>query len=504
MASRSTCWTPLVVSLAPTCSATASKPQPCSAKRQAADYKRQGGEAKKRLEAALADQRRLALQLGRSGGGFGAGRSLAALSTSNLNLAATGGGSPASGAKAPRPGGAAAAADEAVLSPCSASGAEAEVQAAAAARRFAEQQEQLVAARERGGALEQQLRERDCLVEQQARELSSLRAQLAQQCRTSCADAPSRATGVAVLHGAAGGVVPLGMQQRGRTSSDGGEGGGEAWLRLKYLKAKSALDSVVASNTRLLRELEAAHTQLHSLQAQQAQQRGQGCSERWAGPAQLVVGSGTDERDGAGSFSGGSGMAGASGSAAPAVLRQQLAAATHRADCLQIELEAALGKLAIYQAHSLWGQQPSRQPSGQATEQQPGQQPSRQVRDQQDAAVQRSVKAERVASWLRGAAAAGPSVGSEAAGTALFAVPSAEGTMQQGAAPRAQQAVVEEHTDGTGDGLTACWVPPRTVLAGLGRHASQLSCCACTHTIFHSPFHVPSTARRPCAAPEPG
>ncbi|PRW61187.1 X-linked retinitis pigmentosa GTPase regulator-interacting 1 [Chlorella sorokiniana] len=178
------------------------------AKRQAADFKRQGSEAKKRLEAALADQRRLALQLGRSGGA-GAGRSLACLSTDTLNAAAGGGGSPASGTKPPRPGAAVVGAGEAALVMDSAGQAQAETAAeAAAARRFAEQQEQLVAARERGSTLEQLLRQRDLLLEQQGQELASLRAQLAATTRCGNAAATSRVPGAGAVQAAATGLAP--------------------------------------------------------------------------------------------------------------------------------------------------------------------------------------------------------------------------------------------------------------------------------------------------------
>jgi hypothetical protein len=55
----------------------------------------------------------------------------------------------------------------------------AEAGGAAEARQFAEQQEQLAAAREQNRGLQQQLRQRELLAQQQARELSSLQAQLA-------------------------------------------------------------------------------------------------------------------------------------------------------------------------------------------------------------------------------------------------------------------------------------------------------------------------------------
>lgn len=412
----------------------------CSAKRQAADYKRQGGEAKKRLEAALADQRRLALQLGR-GGAAGAGRGLAALSPSALNAAAGGGGSQASGAKLSHPGAAEAAAGEGALATRGAAAAEAE--AAATARRFAEQQEQLVAARERSGALEAQLRQRELLVEQQARELSSLRAQLAGAGRAAASAAAGRPAGPSAPSSGGDGAAATGAQQRGRTSSDGSEGDA-AWLRLKYLKTKSALDSVAASNTRLLRELEAARAQLRSLGAQQtaaavaAQGREhRGGSTLWAG------GRPADELGGAVGYAGEGAPLSPSPCAgtAAAVLRQQLAAANHRAARLQIELDAAVAKLAIYQAHSLQGRQQQQQQRSQL--------PSNQPQEQQEAAAQRSLKAERVASWLRSATAAGPSAGTEAAGGALPAAGVHADAAPQAAALGSPR-IPAESSDGSG------------------------------------------------------
>ena len=51
----------------------------CRLKKAAADYKRQAGEAKRRLEAALQDQRRLALKARRGFGGLQTSCSLHAL-----------------------------------------------------------------------------------------------------------------------------------------------------------------------------------------------------------------------------------------------------------------------------------------------------------------------------------------------------------------------------------------------------------------------------------------
>lgn len=381
----------------------------------------------------MADQRRLALQLGRSGAS-GAGRSLAALSANTLNTAAAVGGSPVSNTKPPRFGAAGPGQDAAVQAKDGTGQAEAAAEGAAVARQFAEQQEQLVCARERGRALEQELRRRDSLIEQQSQELNSLRAQLASAGRPCSVDGPTRQAGGAA---GAGGPTAASMQQRGRTSSDGSEGG-EAWLRLKYLKAKSALGSVVASNTRLLRELEAAHAQLRDLQAQQAQQQGPG-GELWTAAAPQPASISADERLGFGSFSD-SRFAVANTSAAPGPLRQQLAAANHRAARLQIELDAAVAKLAIYQAHSLRAQQPSQQPS---------QPPSRQASQRQDAAVQRSVRAERVASWLGGAPAPCPSGGGEA--TSMPAGASAAGAMEHEVPPQTQQLGAEACPDSSGE-----------------------------------------------------
>lgn len=317
----------------------------------------------------------------------------------------------------------------------SAGQAEAAAEGAAVARQFAEQQEQLVCARERGMALEQRLRQRDLLIEQQAQELASLRDQLASAGRPCSVDGPTRQAGGAALRSGVGGLTAAHMQQLGRTSSDGSEGG-ESWLRLKYLKAKSALDSVVASNTRLLRKLEAAHAQLRDLRAQQAQQQGRGGELRTAAAPQSVGISMDEISD--------SRIAGANTSAAPGSLRQQLAAANHRAARLQIELDAAVAKLAIYQAHSSRGQQPSRQLSKQAS--QPSWQPSRQASQRQDAAAQR---AERVASWLGGAPARCPSGGGEAIG--MPAGGSAAGTMEHKVPQQTPQLGAEACSDSSGE-----------------------------------------------------
>lgn len=122
----------------------------CSARRQGADHKRQAADLKKRLEAALAEQRRLALQVGRMQSSGGGRRHSLQLPSAICQ------------------GAAAVAADS-----------DADAGAAAEARQFAEQQEQLAVTREHNRGLEEQLRQRELLVQQQARELSSLRAQLA-------------------------------------------------------------------------------------------------------------------------------------------------------------------------------------------------------------------------------------------------------------------------------------------------------------------------------------
>lgn len=376
--------------LPPTPAHHTTRPATCRARRQGADSKHQAGELKKRLDEALSSQRRLALQLGRAQAGGGAaaaaGRSLAALSANARRGAA---GSPAAAAK-PTCGKVALAAAEA----------EAEVEAAAAARRFAEQQEELVAARERCGRLEQQLRQLETLMHRRASELHTLQMR------------------VAAGGGAEGGTCPAsalpwgrgasGSPQPQRRSSDGSEGGDQSevqWLRLKVLKGQSALDSLTNSNTRLLRDLERARAHIQELQwAAQEQAAG---SAPWAS---------TGQQPPRGRSADGLGSGGADGSAAATTvlqLRQELAAANHHAARLQIELDAATAKLEIYQAHhasqppqsGLMAKQDSLPPSRTSPQKagprrHPSQapQPRQQPRQQQE---QCDVRVERVASWLR-------------------------------------------------------------------------------------------------------
>lgn len=257
---------------------------------------------------------------------------------------------------------------------------------AAAARRFAVQQEQLALAQEEGCRLEAQLRQQRQVVQEQARELSTLRAQLA---------AAAGSTGRAQQ----GAPAPQGEQQGGGTRPCGrcgasadselrGGAAGEgipAWLRLKYLEGRTALERSTASNTRLLRELEGAREQVQALQQElswqeqqleeareQAQRRDQhppAQTPQWQGP--VLRGHEPKEHPrwrgeawtahGSASFSNtpDQGMHSAEPAGLRAVstttvlqLKQQLAEANYRASRLQIELDAAHAKLAALQENS--------------------------------------------------------------------------------------------------------------------------------------------------------
>jgi hypothetical protein len=343
------------------------------ARRQVTDHKRQAGELKKRLEVATADQRRLALQLGRmQAGGGSAGsafrRPLAPPAPATGSLAhaahADNGGSASGPAGSVCHGGLRGQGDEAVAAGdmCGKEAALAE-----AARRFAQQQEQLAAALERGRQLEEQLQQQEVTVQQQARQLTALHAQQA-------ADFDSKHSGQGGGRRPAAVETPLCQQaattqllgrplnHSGGSSStcavdcDAAEAPGcdVQALRVKYLKSKSAVESLAASHTRLLRQLESSRDEAAAAQAQHRHhllqlQAGGGGTPLQQGPEQ------------------GYGFNGPSG-AQLLHLRQQLAVACHRAERLQIELDASQSRLAVYEAHAaaaafppqsgqqLWGQ----------------------------------------------------------------------------------------------------------------------------------------------------
>ncbi|KAL4424100.1 hypothetical protein ABPG75_001401 [Micractinium tetrahymenae] len=382
------------------------------AKRQAADRKAQAAELKSRLDAALSAQRQLALQLGRVQAGAGAARNsrawagippAGALRQPDFESGAEAGGP----VPAPTPGEA--------QPVCSSVEAE-----AAAARRFAVQQEQLAAAQEQRSRLEAQLRRQREVGEAQARELSTLRSQLAAAASRAAGPQPpgsaqqqsQRQDGRSSILGH-GRSISAGSELHGSTEG----GGGSAWLRLRHLESRTVLERSTASNTRLLRELESTRGQVQALQRElswreqqleqeQEQERGRQRDRQLAlaalqQPGQTMHGRETEAQHAAWPH----GTSAASGSTAafsargqrtsstepaplptlPAAavlqLKQQLAEANHRAARLQIELDAALAKLAVFQEQGTRQGQvcSSSQQAQQALQQHPMQSPHRQL-----------------------------------------------------------------------------------------------------------------------------
>ncbi|KAL4856491.1 X-linked retinitis pigmentosa GTPase regulator-interacting protein 1 [Chlorella vulgaris] len=344
------------------------------ARRQATDHKRQAGELKKRLEVATADQRRLALQLGRmQAGGRAAGSALrrplappAPAAGSLAHAAHAGNGGSLSGTAGGVSHGVAlrGQGDEAVAAGDMCGKEEA---LAEAARRFAQQQEQLAAALERGRQLEEQLRQRELTVQQQARQLTALHAQQAADFDSKHSDQGGGRRSAAVetlLCQQATATQLLGrpLNHSGGSSSicaaacDAAETPGcdVQALRVKYLKSKSAVESLAASHTRLLRQLESSRAEAAAADAQHRHQLLQLQAGGLGGPLQ-------QEPELECATSGPSG-------AQLLHLRQQLAVACHRAERLQIELDASHSRLAVYEAHAaaaasphqpgqqLWGQ----------------------------------------------------------------------------------------------------------------------------------------------------
>lgn len=339
------------------------------------DSKKQAAELKSRLDTALASQRHLVLQLGRLQAG-GGGSSSRVLANACRNAP-----TPSSG------GGASKATQSGALVPGSAElvdgGAEAEP-GAAAARRFAAQQErlaateeQLAAAQQRNMQLEQQLQQQREVTAAQVRELSSLRTQVARGCSLAGdGEWASRAAAAAPECRTGNGSPPTGDQEGISTHrsgyTDGGEGSNATWLRLKYLEARTALERSTASNTQLLRKLESARVQMQQLheelqhrRAVEQEQEERSHQQEW-GPVSHSAQQGVLQ-DGVDSHPYSNSLEAAALPASSAVggvhhLRQQLAAANHRAACLEIELDAAMAKLAVYQTQSSCQPEPQLQP----------------------------------------------------------------------------------------------------------------------------------------------
>jgi hypothetical protein len=217
---------------------------------------------------------------------------------------------------------------------------EAEQHVAANDRQFAAQQEQLAAARQQLSALAEELHKKGSLIRQQRQEIDELQARL--NCRLD-------KEGMCGVQLAASQHYALQQRAGDVNSSSTAEEDSMQALRLKYLKSKSALESLAASNTRLLRELEvakmqasqaAAHDRQRSRCPAQAEQT-QSCAAESEG--RLVH-----------------------------AMTQQLATANHRAERLQIELDAATAKLAVYQQQDVIRQ--ARNPPAQEQQQQQQQQ----------------------------------------------------------------------------------------------------------------------------------
>eukprot|EP00887_Chlorella_sp_A99_P000724 scaffold5.g724.t1 len=198
-----------------------------------------------------------------------------------------------------------------------------------------------------------------------AREVAALQAQLAQQQGL----AQRQATEIRALQA----LLAQQEEETRRRRLTAGSGGGGAWegeleegagpavsaagpVRLKYLKTKSALDSATSANTRLLRELEEARAQVGLLLEQQAAAERREQARRREDARAAVAAAARRPQPGPAPPAGACGKenaARAGGGAAPGEvlqLQQQLAAARHRVARLEIELEAAIAKLAILQA----------------------------------------------------------------------------------------------------------------------------------------------------------
>jgi hypothetical protein len=183
-------------------------------------------------------------------------------------------------------------------------------------RLFAQQQEQLVAAHETVKQQQQQLQQLHAQLRQQQQQM-----QHEQQAQQATVHGLHQAEGVGQRSVGSGSAHATAAAKLGGSHNAAEEACDVQLLRLKYLKSKSAVESLTASNTRLLRELDStraaaaeAQQQLDALAAGRSLQRGGVGSEQ-----QLAV-------------------------------VQELAAADHRAQRLQIELDAALAELAVHRA----------------------------------------------------------------------------------------------------------------------------------------------------------
>ncbi|PSC73343.1 hypothetical protein C2E20_3503 [Micractinium conductrix] len=312
-------------------------------KRVAGERKRQAADLQQRLDAALAAQRHLALQLGRMQAGGGRW-SLGGAAGSAVARAQVPVGQPAVGEEP---------------------NADAEAQADADARRFALQQEELVTAQEQQRRLHATVQQQAAVMERQATELAALREQLAQRGggRESAPHPSAPRPGHGLPHA---GAMQLGITRPHGCTDDSEAGAaasaaGSASLRLRYLESRSALERSTHSNGKLLRQLDGARREVQALRLKVRQQ--QQAAELQAGGALPVTGTwqyggpSTTSWDEAGSTPGSAPdsarQAPQPASSPPATvvlqLRQQLAAAEHQAARLEIELDAAQAKLAVYE-----------------------------------------------------------------------------------------------------------------------------------------------------------
>lgn len=166
---------------------------------------------------------------------------------------------------------------------------------------------QMLQARQEVAQLEETLRTQEDLLHRQETEIASLKARL----------------------GEARSLLDKQQQQM--------EGSGEdketelAALRLKYLKAKSSLESVVASNAKLIKDLDRSKAELAALQLKSQLHNESGEENGMQSLQPNTACCGMDDFQ----------------------LKQQLISARHAVAQLQIELEAARSKLAIYRLHPL-------------------------------------------------------------------------------------------------------------------------------------------------------
>ncbi|GAB4815102.1 hypothetical protein N2152v2_002148 [Parachlorella kessleri] len=235
--------------------------------------------------------------------------------------------------------------------------------------RAAKELQQQLGAGAEAARLEQALREREGELERKAIEVRVLQSRLV------ASEAALRSAPHALEHPHARHQAQQQQQQgaaarpaRQRLSSSGVEGQDgldEGGLRLKYLKAKSALESATACNMRLIRELEGAKSQLAALH--ESRTAGHSCTSSpgkenggrpWGpAPAPCLPRSPSAPSGGAEGASLPHPAEKLRGVGGPQLLgslqlQQQLSEARHCAAQLQIELDAAQAKLAIYRSHS--------------------------------------------------------------------------------------------------------------------------------------------------------